>query len=193
MNSVLRGSIRQIVLATLVGIALPAGLQAQVTPWGNVRVDRAPSRFSYTVEEVYFKRPHTYKMMASRIDKAMVAIKVTIYGHGFRDMDTGPVVWLNRIRANIVRVSPDGAISEAYFYRPFSDFTKPLRELRGWELIFAQNFGADVLRIGPKGRRSEEEKEFVSPPPIRRLTEEEWKHASELAAQYRVEMPPRSP
>jgi len=192
MKRILYSTVLQFTLAALPVFLVPSAVEAQ-TPWGNVRVERAPSSFSYTVEEVYFKRPQTYKTVASKIDKAMVAVKVTIYGRRFRDMNTGPVVWLNRIRANIVRVSLDGTIAEAYFYRPFSDFTKAVRELRGWELIFAQNFGADVLRIGPKGRRSEKEKEFVAPPPIRRLTDEEWKHALELAAQYKVGMPPRSP
>jgi hypothetical protein len=43
-----------------------------------VKVEPAPSSLSYTVEDVYFKEPRPYTNVASKIEQALVAIKVTI-------------------------------------------------------------------------------------------------------------------
>src|SRR5713226_2375637 len=123
MNTRMLG--RVLFSAAIVGASLcawPPDVRAQNPPWGVVAVRPAPVDFSYTVEQVYFKQPWSYKNMASKIEKAMVAIKVTIYGRGFKEQDTGPVVWWNRVRHQAIRVSPDGDIVEAYFFHPYKEF-----------------------------------------------------------------------
>ena len=189
---------REILLAsTVLALALvgfPPNAWSQQGPWGDVKIVQAPADFSYIVEEVYFKRPHHYKIVASKIEKALVAVKVTIYGRGFKEQATGPVVWLNRIPAHFVRISPDGDVAEAYFYRPFQDIEKGPRELRGWELVYLPHEGGgEGYRIGPKGRRGERPRDLSAMPPVRRLTEVEWQHAKELSEQYQVPLPPRPP
>jgi hypothetical protein len=178
-------------LTLIVLAASPA--RAQAPPWGQVTIERGPAAFSYTVEEVYFKRPHTYKRDPSQIHKAMVAIKVTVYGQGLREMATGPALWLNRIPANIVTVAPSGDLAEAFFYRPIEDFRKAVRELRGWELVYVPNMGGPGYRIKPRGVAGQRPQDFSAAPQVHLLTDAEWKHAQELAAQFKVEMPPRPP
>jgi hypothetical protein len=173
-------------------LIIQTNARSQQSPWGNVKVVPAPKDFSYKVQEVYFKRPHTYKNTYSKIEKTLVAVKVIVYGRDFREKATGPVVWLNRIGANIVRVSPDGDILQAYFYKPFNLFKKGFKELRGWELVYLPHDGARAAYIiGPEGRESESMEELKAKPPIRMLTEAEWKHVEELSTQYRVPLPSR--
>lgn len=178
--------------ATAFSALLPGALCAQNPPWGVVTVQPAPLEFSYTVEQVYFKQPRTYKDVASKIEKAVVAIKVTIYGRGFKDQDTGPAIWLNRVRSHGIRVSPDGRSIEAYFFRPYRDFERIARELQAWELIYTPHLGSkEIYRIGPRGRKSNNPKDLAARPPTRLLTDAEWRHAEELAKRFGVAMPPR--
>lgn len=188
MSHVLLGAV---LVSALLSIA-PAPARAQNPPWGVVAVQPAAAEFSYTVEQVYFKQPRKYKEVASKVEQAIVAIKVTVYGRGFRDQDTGPVVWLNRIRSFAIRVSPNGDVIEAYFFRPWKDFERTARELHGWELNYTPHFGSgEVYRIGPRGRKSNRPEDLAAPPPIRLLTDAEWNHAAELAKQFGLAMPPR--
>lgn len=171
---------------------LPGALCAQNPPWGVVTVQPEPLEFSYTVEQVYFKQPRTYKDVASKIETAMIAIKVTVYGRGFKDQDTGPAVWLNRVRSHAIRVSPEGDIIEAYFFHPYRDFERIARELQAWELIYTPHVGSkEIYRIGPRGRKSNNPKALAARPPTRLLTNAEWHHAEELAKKFGVAMPPR--
>lgn len=139
----------------------------------EVVVRDAPEGFSYTIEEVYFKHPHTYKRTAAKIEKAMTGVKVTIRGEGFREMDEGPLVWLNGTLADFSRASRDGRVIESYFYRP----VRELRRERAWELIYARTDTSPRLRIKLNGD-------------IRRLTDAEWRHAVELGKEYGVEVVP---
>ncbi|HEX6178865.1 MAG TPA: hypothetical protein VF057_10940 [Thermoanaerobaculia bacterium] len=146
----------------------------------NVQVSPAPSSFTFTIEEVYFKHPHTYKERADKIEKAMIAIKVTIRGQGFDEGDTGPIVWLNRVQANIARVSPDGRVIEAFFYRRLSDLRVAAKRLERWELL-----------IQPPGEHSAWAIVAREEPKIRTLTDAEWKHAQEIGREFGIDVPPR--
>jgi len=163
--------------ARILGIASIVFTAAVVSAQpGSVRVSPAPSNFTYTIQEVYFKHPHTYKRSASHIEKAMIATKVTIFGSGFSQADTGPIVWLNGVEADISIVSPDRRVIESFFYRPFDDLQKAGKER--WEVIYAPHRNDVRYAIG------------AQPPNIRRLTDAERKHAAEIGLRFGVQVEP---
>lgn len=178
-----RGGIAWPVAAAVAAVALSGGTAAgQLAPWREARLGAAPARFGFTIEEVYFKRPQTYKPNAATIVKALIALKVTIRGEGFRQADTGPLVWLNRTPANYSKVSPDGTVIEAYFYRPLAHFEEAAKRLARWEVSYSPHDGDTIFRLGlPRGPA----------PLVRRLGVAEYKHAQELGRTYGIEVPDR--
>jgi hypothetical protein len=98
---------------------------------------------SVSIVEVAFAQPHNISTDDGSMKQYLDAVKVVVIGSGFRQRDTGPVVWLNGEPTLRVLVAEDGSSLEAYFY---SSFPKMEAANKGvWNVQIQDYEGADLL------------------------------------------------
>lgn len=100
---------------------------------------------SVSIVEAAFAQPHSISSDDGSMKQYLDAVKVVVTGRGFRQRDTGPVVWLNGEPTLRVLVAEDGSSLEAYFYRSFSEMEAANKDV--WQVQIQDYEGADLLSV----------------------------------------------
>lgn len=175
-------------LVLILAIGLAWGMQpalsdeAQGFSLTGVQVTDTPL-FTYEIEEVAFPEPHNLSTGAGSA-RRLVLVKVTVRGHGFRPMATGPVVWLNGIPTLRTEVAEDGTTVEAYFLESLDELEGAAQGRRRWELLYQPHGGATaVQRISPTGDVGDSDQS----PPIKELSLAEQQRVDALRRTFGIE------
>lgn len=176
----------KLLTGALLALSVVFDLPAVAQPWGSANVIPLTKGFSYTVQEVYFLSPQTFKVRYDKIERSLTAIKVTVRGKDFREGATGPVLWFNQMPANIVRVADNGLSMEAYFYRPFPKIEREAKRLRKWEVVYQQHYRSGEAFVVPPREKPVKPSDYYLKPQIKLLTAKELLKVQKLEREFKI-------